>query len=104
MKITAILVVLASIAAASNSMARPGSGGSKSQYKCTYYNDIEYIQEGKKTFYYGTGKSESSAKKAAKLKCKFGARKLQKKYNNKMIKGSGCLTYPSDALACKKIR
>ena len=103
MKTVSSLIILVSLVTAATSMARSWGHSSGSKYQCTYYNDIEYIQEGRKTFYYGKGNSESSAKRTAKSKCKIGAFKLQRKYNNSMIKGSGCLTYPSDALACKKI-
>ena len=68
-------------------------GSSKQQYRCVYYNDIEYIQEGNKTYYYGESRSESKAKREAQRKCKFGAFKLQKKYRNKMITPKGCELY-----------
>lgn len=88
---------------ASTSMARGHSNSDKSGYKCTYYNDFEYIQENKKTFYYGEASSKKAALFKAKTKCKLGARKLQRKYNNHGITSRGCLTYPNDANACRAI-
>ena len=89
------------VSVASTSLARGfGSHSSdKAEWKCTYYNDIEYIQEGIKTFFQETSSSKKKAMMKAKTKCKLNTRRLQKKYNNDYIKSSGCVLY-----VCKEVK
>ena len=99
--ITATLVTLTSTASLAGGWGDSKWGGSKdhSKWECTYYNDIEYIQEGKKTFFKANASSRKKAGFQAKTKCKLGTKKLQKKYHNYMIKSSGCEEY-----TCKEIK
>ena len=105
MKISNLALIMISLSLSSSLFAKgfKNRHSSGTKYSCVYYNDIEYIQEGRKTFYYGESSSKSKAAMKARLKCKRGARALQKKYHNDMITKKGCLTYPSDAQFCRKL-
>ncbi|MBQ47420.1 MAG: hypothetical protein CMP10_08110 [Zetaproteobacteria bacterium] len=83
MKTIALSILIGLTALSSSALA-----GSK--WKCIYTNADEFNMEAKETPFVGKSHSKKKAAYAARIKCKLGTKKLQKKYHNKMIKASMC--------------